>query len=388
MQRDAEWNPAEFTEPGRRMEQMAEVRERCPVAWTALRGGMWTITRYKDLMAVASDPATFSNGGAPRFGRRLPPLEVDPPEHGSFRKILQRFWLPSRIRAMEPAFTQAVTDALDRIVARGSADLALEIARPMPVFALCKLLDMEPDLWGEIKELAEIQLEAESTDEAVRTAARAAHERLLDHARAMVADRRAALRDPEADIASALLIASETDPLINDELIAGVLRILISAGHNSTTNAMGNTLLYLATYPEAQSALRADPSKIPTAIEELLRYESPVQELPRYCMREVELEGRHLAAGDRIAMLWGSGNRDADVFERPDDCLLDRKPNRHLAFGYGIHTCLGAPMARMELRVVVEQILARTRAFALDGEVVRKPYHHMGVARLPVRIEA
>lgn len=385
--RPSEWNPAEFVDPGQRIAQLADVRARCPIAWTDLRGGMWTISKYRDLMAVASDPATFSNGGAPRFGRRLPPLEVDPPEHGTFRKILQRFWLPSRIRAMEPNFTVAVTKALDPIVARGHADFALELARPLPVAALCSLLGIAQQHWDEIKVLAELQLEAESPDEVVRAAARDAHEKLVAHASAIVADRHRQLRDTEADIASAFIVASQSDPTIDDELIASVLRILISAGHNSTTNGMGNLLLHLARNPDAQDALRADPTRIPLAIEELLRFEAPVQEMPRYCTRNVELGGRQIEAGERIAMLWGSGNRDAEIFDNPDVCLLDRKPNRHLTFGYGIHSCLGAPMARMELRVVAEQVLARTSRFVVDGAVVRKPYHHMGVASLPVRIE-
>jgi len=383
-----DWNPAEHEGVQARMEQMAEVRARCPVARTDLRGGMWTVLGYQELVGVASDPGTFSNGGSPRFGRKLPPLEVDPPEHGDFRRILQRFWLPSRIRAMEPSVRASTIALLEPLVAAGGGDFAVDLAYPLPVMALCTLLGVEDRYWPDIKRWSEESLAAESTDAKERAQARAAHEHLLAHAHGIVADRKAHLRDTETDIASALLAAEVDGQKLDEDLIAGVLRILISAGHNSTTNALGNIVLYLAENPEEQEWLRARPERIPVAIEELLRFATPVQELPRYATCDTDLAGREIKAGDRIGMLWGSGNRDTRVFEQADRCLLDRRPNRHLAFGHGIHTCLGAPMARMELRVALEELLARTTSFALAGEAVRKPYHHMGVSYLPIRIPA
>lgn len=383
-----DWNPAEFDDVAARMAQMDAVRHQCPVARTDLRGGMWTVLGYKELVEVASDPATFSNGGSPRFGRKLPPLEVDPPEHTDFRRILQRFWLPSRIRAMEPSVRASAVSLLAPLIAQGGGDLAPGLAYPLPVMALCALLGVEDRYWPDIKQWSEDSLAAESTDAEERIRARAAHDNLLAHAQMIVADRKARPRDVEADIASALLAAEVDGQRLDEELIAGVLRILISAGHNSTTNALGNILLFLGENADAQAELRKNPDRIPVAIEELLRCATPVQELPRYATRDVELAGCPIRSGDRLGMLWGSGNRDASVFDDADQVRLDRRPNRHLAFGHGIHTCLGAPMARMELRVAVEELLARTMHFAVAGEVVRKPYHHMGVSRLPIAITA
>lgn len=362
------------------------MRRQCPVARTDIKGGMWTVLGYQELVDVASDPASFSNGGAPRWGRRLPPLEIDPPEHTPFRRILQRFWLPSRIRAMEPSVRASAVELLSPLLVNGGGDFAKGYAYPLPVMALCELLGVESTYWDDIKVWSEESLGAESHDERERASARKAHDHLMAHAHAIVADRIVRPRDPEIDIASALLAAEVESRKLDQELIAGVLRILISAGHNSTTNALGNVVLYLAENRDAQDLLRREPDRIPGAMEELLRWASPVQELPRYATKDVEVGGRQIKAGDRLGMLWGAGNRDETVFTEPDRCILDRKPNRHLAFGHGIHTCLGAPMARMELRVAVEELLARTTSFEIAGEVQRKPYHHMGVSRLPIRL--
>lgn len=387
-ERRSEWDPTLHIDPDARMAQMAELRGKCPVAFTGARGGQWTVSRYADLVSVAQDTATFSNGKAPRFGRRLPPLEVDPPEHHVWRQALQRFWMPSRMKRLEPYIQTSATQLIDPIMARGGGDLARELAYPLPVLALCAQLDISLEHWEHVKTWAEESLGAESGDAHEREVALAAHHKLVDLATDIVRERRASPRDPDADITSALLDLQIDGAPVGDDLVAGVLRLLISAGHNSTTNAMGNLLLYLATHPDEQDDLRAHPEKLAAAIEELLRYESPVQEMPRFVTRDTVLQGRDIAEGDRIGMLWASGNRDESVFPDADRCILDRKPNRHLAFGVGPHMCLGAPMARMELRIAATELLTRTRRITVSGDVVRKPYHHMGVAHLPVTLTA
>jgi cytochrome P450 len=380
---ESEWDPTAYEDVADRMAQMADIRRRCPVAYTEARGGQWTVSRYKDLVAVASDPATFSNGKAPRFGRRLPPLEVDPPEHSIFRRALQSFWLPSRMRKLEPSIQAATDSLLHPLLERGEGDLARGLAYPLPVMALCAQLDISFEHWEQVKTWAEESLGAESPDAEERALAKVAHDHLMSLASRIVSERRLNPRDPEDDITSAMLALEIDGEPIDDDLVAGVLRLLISAGHNSTTNALGNTFLYLATNQDAQDALRAAPEKIPVAVEELLRWESPVQEMPRWATADAEIHGRSIREGDRLGMLWAAGNRDEEIFPEPDACILDRKPNRHLAFGYGIHTCIGAPMARMELKIAVRELLSRTRRFEVAGEVVRKPYHHMGVSHLP-----
>ena len=149
---------------------------------------------------------------------------------------------------------------------------------------------------------------------------------------------------------------------------------------------MGIVLHYLARLRADQARLRADPGLIPTAIEEMLRFETPVLAMPRVVDRDVEVLGRRLTAGDRVFLYFASGNRDATAFEDPDRCIVDRRPNPHLAFGHGIHRWVGAPLARLELRVALETWLTRTRDFGLAGEVTFSPWHRFGPAALPVWI--
>jgi cytochrome P450 len=378
------WNPAEHSAIDKRMAQLADRREKCPIGYTDVRAPHWTVLRYKDLQQVAGDAATFGNGGAPRFGRPLPPLEVDPPTHGLYRTALQKFFLPSRVRALEPVVLDCTQQLLAPILERGSGDLVREFANPLPVYALCAILGLDASRWEDLKRLGEQQLGAESQDPQEQAAAQQAHAELMALADEVIVDRRKNPREPGEDVVATFL-AMEVDGLpLDDAMVAGMIRLFISAGHNSTTNALGNALLYLAQNPDAQASLRSEPSRIPIAVEELLRFESPVQEMFRWATCDVTLGGQTIKAGDRVGLMWGSGNRDEEIFPDADRCQLDRRPNRHLAFGYGIHTCLGAPVARMELRVALTELLAQTSSIQIAGEVLRKPFHHMGVYQLPV----
>jgi cytochrome P450 len=325
------------------------------------------------------------NGGAPRHGRALPPLEVDPPEHREYRRLLTPFFTRPRMQQLEPQVRRFACKLLEPIGLREHADLAREYSYPLPVLSLCALLGFGAERWQEIKRVSEDSLLVESADAAERARARASHEALLALARELVVDRRAQPRATEADLPSAILAANIEGKPIDDETAAGMLRLLISAGHNSTTSGLGNAILYLASHLSDQRALRADPAAIPKAIEELLRFDTPVQAMPRHATQTTTLNGRTIEAGERVDMFWASANRDATVFDEPDMCVLDRHPNRHVAFGHGIHLCLGAPMARLELRVALEELLAHSESFEIDGEVQRTAFHRAGVTSLPVR---
>ncbi len=227
----------------------------------------------------------------------------------------------------------------------------------------------------------------ESAVEEERRAAFRAHETIMERARAIVADRQANPRDPAKDITAALLALEFKGEPISPERVAATLRLLLSAGHSSTTSALGNTLLYLATHLAVQERLRADGDGIPMAIEELLRCEAPVQAMPRYAAKDTQLGERQIGAGDRVSLHWGSANRDERIFPDPDRYILDRRPNRHLTFGNGIHRCIGAPLARLEIRKAVEKLLKRTRRFEVSGDVERTRFQQIGVAALPVRLK-
>ncbi len=383
----ADWNPAEHADVEARFAQMAETRQRCPVAFDTRSGGVWDVLRYKDVQAVAASPNTFLNGGAARFGNAIPPLEWDPPRHREFRRALAVFFSPKQIARLEPVMRENARELLAPMLAAGEGDLARGFAYPLPVLALCALLDIPPENWQRIKELSEVSLLHDSTDEEVRKRGVDAHFALVAYGHELIADRRANPRDPEEDVTSAYMQAQIEGEPLDDDTIAGALRLLISAGHNSTTSGLGNSILRLARDLELQHELRTDPSLIPEAIEEFLRLEAPVEELPRWAACDTELGGRDIAAGDRLALFWAAANRDPDAFPDADTCIIDRRPNRHFAFGHGIHICVGAPLARMELKVALEELLRSTTRFSVNGDVVRPPFHRIGVTHLPALIE-
>ena len=387
-ERPSEWDPTQPETVPERFAQLNETRDRCPVAWNNRHGGEWSLLRYDDIVATALDPETFSNAGASRYAKPLPPLEFDPPEHGNYRRLVAGFFTPKRIQALEVRVRQTAIDLIEPLVAHGGGDLAKDLSYPLPALGLCALLDIPGRRWADIKLWSENTLLRDSDDPAEQALADAGHERILEFGLEMIADRRAHPRDPDEDITAALMAARVDGEAFDDEFIARALRIFISAGHNSTTSALGNALLFLAENPDAQSLLRAEPARIPKAVEEILRWETPVQEMPRWALKDVEIRGRQIKAGERIALFFAAGNRDQEAFPDADTCILDRTPNRHVAFGQGIHTCLGAPMARMEIRVTLELLLARTRSFRLASEATRARFHRMGVTALPVVIEA
>jgi cytochrome P450 len=386
--RQSDWNPADATlSVPERLAQMAAMRAKCPVAYTDHLGGQWSVLRYADIVKVTGDIETFGNlSRRPRWGEALPPVEADPPLHTEYRRLLQKFFTPPRIAALEPRMRKASIDLLTPIIARRHGDLALEFSYPLPVLALCALLGIPETDWATIKKLAETTLLIDSESEEERAQAKRDHEAILDYAQAMVADRQKHPRNPDTDIPTAILQADIEGKGV--EKCAAILRLMIAAGHNSTTSAIGNAMLHLASHGDDQERLRRDPKLIPTAVEEFLRFDTPVQEMPRYARRDAELHGRQIQEGDKLGLFFGAANRDEAAFPEPDRCIIDRKPNRHLAFGSGIHTCLGAPLARMEARVALEELLGRTKSFSITGEVVRPRYHRMGVTSLPVAIEA
>jgi cytochrome P450 len=370
-----------------RFAQMADVRGKCPVAYSSHLGGEWAVMRYEDIVKVAADPDTFGNAARVRWGRVLAPLHLDPPVHMDYRRLVAKFFTPRQMQRVEPRIRQSAVDLLAPLLARGHGDLATEVSYPLPMLGLCAVMNIDDADWPQLKTWGDQSLFVDSKHEHERERATVAHNAIWNYAKAMVAQRRTHPQDPEDDMTSAFLATEVEGKPLSDETVIGMLRLLISAGHNSTTSGTGNALLYLARDLEAQDVLRRDPSKIPAAVEELLRWETPVQEMGRIVKKDVEFGGVTMKAGEKVSLFFGSGNRDVTAFPEPEKCILDRKPNRHIAFGSGIHTCVGAPLARLEIRVALEELLARTKRFSINGDVERPPFHRMGVTQLPVQIE-
>jgi cytochrome P450 len=382
-----EWDPIGPEATADPLGIQAHMRRHCPVAWSERIGqGFWGIFGYDDLARAAMDTTTFSVAGHPRLGDHpSPPLEVDRPEHTAYRRLLQPFFTRRAVRARESEIRELARTMWARLVRSGHADVATEFTYPFPARALCRLLRIPVDDWAPLKQWADEFYQAGAERDDDPAAKRAANDKLLGYGRELVRTRRAMGLSPADDLVTRLATATIDGEPLSDERVLGVLRLLLSAGHNSTTSSLGNVLLRLATDRDLQNLLRRRPDTLEPAIEEILRLDTPVMTTPRYVTRDVDFGGRHLRAGDTVAMIWASGNRDSAHFTDADTCHLDRSPNDHLAFGRGIHKCLGMFVALDEIRVAVEELFRVTESIVVDGEVIRTNWERYGVAHLPLR---
>jgi cytochrome P450 len=383
-----DWNPWSAQALADPHAAQAEVRQRCPFPFSDQQGGFTSITRYADIVKAALDTAHFRNGLRPKLAQPMPPLETDPPEHSAYRRLLQPHFSPPRMRKLEDQMRAFAVSLLEPLLQSGRADFAAQFSFVLPIRAFCFLLNLPDADWPRIKEMSQDAYTIYAHMPEYRARFDAANAALYAYAHEVLAGRRVQPRDPAEDIVTLLAQAKINDAPIADEVIVSIMRLLLTAGHESTTSTLGNCILYLAQHPEDQARLRAEPALIPAAIEEILRWDTPVMAMPRVVAEDVELAGHSFHAGESVYLLYASGNRDPDKFENADTCQLDRKPNPHLAFGQGIHTCMGAPLARVEIKVALEELLARTESFTLDGEVVRTVFHRRGVTALPLALKA
>jgi cytochrome P450 len=360
-------------------------RTRCPVAWRSLGEGQghWTALDHDVVDEILADPDRFSSA-IPKYGAPMIPIEVDPPEHGQYRLLLTRLINPARVQVLEGEVRQNIVAQLERVL-DGGQDL-LAATEAIPLRAFCMLVgEPDPDEWKAISHEREARtegrlalLDAESTARRI-----AALKPIRDYCARQIAARRAC---PGDDLVSDILAGHVFDRPITDDEALRILTLIYVAGHRTTTAALRGAVIQLARHPEVQAALRAEPAGIPVAIEEILRLETPVHGLPRYVTRDTELAGRRFAKGDQIFPNYGAANVDPAAFPDPATFNAKRKPNRHLAFGRGIHVCAGAPLARLQLKIFLQELLARGAPFALQGPVERATWPHFGAVTLPVTL--
>lgn len=379
---NAAWAPLQGDEAHDVGAAYGEIMSRCPVARVdEVLGGFWAVLSHDALVEVALDTETYSNV-VPLFGTRRPPLECDPPEHRFYRRLLNPFFARDRIAAMETDVRRYAIEMLEPLVAAGCVDFAEELALPFPTRVLCRLIAAPDEDWQIIndwgKRVDEVGAQTPPGSAERLGAGAEIHPYMID----LIRERRA---HPGDDILSGLIHEDPDLPPLDDEALLGIVMMLLSAGHNTTSSAIGNLVLRLARDGTLQARLRDDPSLIPAAVEESVRLDAPQQAMRRVATRDAELRGCSVSKGEWVWLVFGSANIDPDSFDRPTAFDIDRSPNRHVGFGRGIHLCIGAPLARLQVRVVAEELLARTSSFSIDGPIRRSEWPRFGLTSLPLR---
>jgi pimeloyl-[acyl-carrier protein] synthase len=371
------------------------LRDEDPVHQSPL--GFWILTRYEDVVGTLRDPrflkepmiaavATRLGIQAPTIGLSM--LDRDPPDHTRLRGLASKAFTPKVVEGLRPRIQEIVDGLLDGVERAGSMDLIEEFAYPIPVNVICEMLGVPVEDHEQFKGwsldlargLDSILLGPES-EVAKRSAV--ARQGLTEYMRGLIAQRRAA---PRPDLLSALIAAEEAgDKLSEVELVATCILLLV-AGHETTVNLIGNGMLALLRHPEQLRRLREQPTLIGTAVEELLRYDGPVQRTARTATEDVTLRGRTIPKGEIVMPFIGAADRDPAQFRDPDRLDVTRTENRHIAFGLGIHFCLGAPLARIEGQIAINTLLKRlpNLALAVENPEYRQSLTLRGLTALPV----
>ncbi len=367
-------------EDGPPHELFARMRKEAPVRWNKLAdgSGFWSVTRHADISAVSRDTETFSSYKAGIFLNPdlVNPLDMnrqlllfkDPPEHTKYRLLLQKAFTPNTVRAMEDAVRDRVTRQIDTFIERGSAELVEELAVPIPLAMLISLMGLPEEDLGKLREWTD------QIEESTRTEASAAETfiQLAGYLHEQIA--RQAAEGVEDTIVMRLRAAEVEGEKLDDTEILVFFGLLVFAGNDTTRNTTAGGLLALLEHPDQLQALREDPSKIGAAIEEILRYTSVVNYFVRTATKDTELGGQAIAEGDKVMMWYTSASRDEEVFDDPQRFDIAREKPEHKAFGGGgRHFCLGAGLARLELRIMFEEVIRRLEDLRLDGEPERRP---------------
>jgi pimeloyl-[acyl-carrier protein] synthase len=372
------------------------LREQDPVHLSPF--GMWVLTRYDDAVMVLRDPRFGREGMADLLESRLGSgtdvshtrdmLFRDPPDHTRLRGLVSRAFTPRIVEAMRPHIQEIVDGLVDRLEASHSMDVIEDLAYPLPVTVICEMLGVpvaDQDVFKQWSADIARSLDAAilPAGSGVITRGREARVALRDYLRSLIASRR---MNPRSDLLSGLIVAEEEGNRLSEEELVSTCALLLVAGHETTVNLIGNGVLALLQHPDQMRALVDDPALIQTAVEELLRYDGPVQRTGRMATADAEIGGKRIPRGSVVVSVLGAANRDPAHFADPERLDIARRDNRHIAFGFGIHFCLGAPLARIEGQVAIGTLLRRIPTLKLvsDTPEWRESSVLRGLKTLPV----
>jgi pimeloyl-[acyl-carrier protein] synthase len=359
--------------------------------------GFWVLTRYEDVVAALRDPRlakeAIASFVAARFGAPVPAmglsmLDRDPPDHTRLRGLVSKAFTPRVVEGLRPRIQEIVDGLLDGVKARGSMDLIEEFAYPIPVAVICEMLgvpieDHERFRGWSLDIARGLDLLWLGPDSDVGRRSVAARHALGDYFRGLIAQRRAA---PRSDLLSGLIAAEEAGDKLNENELLATCILLLIAGHETTVNLIGNGMLALLRHRDQLERLQREPGLIASAVEELLRFDGPVQRTARIPSEDVTFGGHTIAKGEMVMPFIGAADRDPTQFPEPDRLDIGRTDNRHIAFGWGIHFCLGAPLARIEGQIAINTLLRRLPKVSLATTLpeYRQSLTLRGLKALPV----
>ena len=360
-----------------------EMRDQCPVAQTDAWGGYKVVTRYRDVAAIAKDTKTFSSAhdidgtGNGYQGITIPappmrsiPVELDPPEHTKYRKLLTEVFSPAATESRRDRIEEICGSFVDVVAPRGTCDLVDDIATPIPAAVTLEILGMPIDKWERyalpMHTIAYATPGSDEYDEAIAGLAW-----IMNDVQEEITRR----RDdgvPRDDLLNDLMVADVEGAPLADQTLLEIAYLVIVGGLDNTASLLANTFLHLHHRHDDRTRLRGDLDLTHTAFDEFLRFFSVTQAESRTATRDTEIDGYPIAEGERILIVWASANRDPEMFDRPDEIVLDRNPNRHLGFGWGPHRCVGAGLGKEIFSSALQATLERLPDYRVLEDGVRK----------------
>ena len=377
-------------------EELTYLRQHVPVFWhkEPLGGrGFWAVTKYADVVSISRDPATFSSATGTNIfevhGEELATIQsmlinMDPPGHGKYRRLVNRGFTPRMVAALEPHIRDLTRTIVDDVARKGTCDFVAEVAAELPLLVIAEFLGLPEEDRRKVYDWSNRLIGFDDPEfQTDFNDGKLAAMEVWAYASELAERRR---RAPGDDLVSQLLQGDIDGERLSEKDFTNFFLLLAVAGNETTRNLVAAGMLALIQHPEERARLLADMSLLPSAVEEMLRWVTPVIHFRRTAQRDVELRGQKIAKGDKVVMFYPSANRDEDVFPHPFKFDVGRTPNDHLAFGIGEHFCMGANLARLEIRLMFEELLTRLPDMELAGPVERLRSNFIGgVKRMPVR---
>ena len=371
-------------------ETYKELRQKCPVAHSNKFNGFWALLKYEDVVNVLKDSKTYITSVqnvVPKvaFTGRRPPLHFDPPEHTPYRRALNPFFTAEKMKQIEPTVRRLTVSLLQPFVEKGGGDVCAEFSYRLPGYVFAEFFNVSEEIAMAIRDVTSVYSRAlqVADDEVVKRCSLQLYEIALE----IIETRKAEPLDPKDDPTSALLAAEYEGKPLPEEMVLGTIRQLLVVGMIAPSVFIGCVCVHLAQHRDVYQMLQNDLSLVPAAVEEYLRLYTPYKGFARTANRDVEIKGRQIKKDEPVALVYASVNRDEEVFPDGDEFILNR-PNikQHIAFGMGPHNCVGAPLARVMLRVTLEEILKRTKKLELNGEVTMTRFPEHGTISVPLKV--